>query len=152
MASNVKLKYLKDESGNKLSPITSTKSVYLQDMQTPLSSYYVIAMETIYKGSIDIPVDTTRDITITKPLNGFDYIIYKFNGKINVFDGDSNHGILHYFQHPNNQTKREWMLNWHTTKGSKTITLGYPAFRDLNGYSQGYPITMNDVIGILLRK
>lgn len=152
MASNVKLKYLKDESGNKLSPITSTKSIYLENNQTPLSSYYVIAMETIYKGNIDIPADTTRNITITKPLNGFDYIIYRFNGKVNIFEGSSTHGILHYFQHPNDSTKREWLLNWNTTTGSKTITLGYPQFQDVGGYTQAYQITMSDVIGILLRK
>lgn len=152
MASNVKLKYLKDESGNKLSPITSTKSVYLEDMQTPLSSYYVIAMETLYEGNITIPANTTKDITITKALNNFDYIMYRFSGKANIFDGGSTHGILHYFQHPNNSTKREWMLNRQSQSGSKTITLGYPEFRDINGYTQSYETQGGNVIGIILRK
>lgn len=150
--STVNIKYIKNENGNIISPITSTKSIYLENNQTSLNDFYVTDMETLYEGSITIPVDTTKDITITKALNNFDYIIYRFNGKANIFDGGSTHGILHYFQHPNDSTKREWMLNWQSKSGSKTITLGYPQFRDINGYTQSYETQGGNVIGIILRK
>lgn len=145
------IKYLKDESGNKISPIVSTKSVYLESSKSAMNNFNVTEWQIVYDGAVNIGTGTNKNITISKPLTSFQYVAFILSGFMNIYNGNCNHGILVYWQHPNDDTKREWLLNWSTVRGSTTVTIGCPEFRDHNGYTQAYQYAFGKIYGYNLK-
>lgn len=81
---NVNGKYLKDENGNIISPITSTKSIYNsinEDLDTILGKVY--KRTKIYEGS------TTSTATLTMNTSNFDILIMCF---------EANHETNYYYK------------------------------------------------------
>lgn len=67
---NVNMKYLKDESGNTISPVVSTDSVFKGDTSISTLIANTIKMEQVFSNSSG----TTDTVNLTKPVRNYDFL------------------------------------------------------------------------------
>lgn len=149
--STVNVKYIKDENGNIISPITNSSVVYLKNNpDTPLSNTSVTIRKTLYTGGVVVPSmgDSPLTLTYDDDVNNYTHLeIYESHGQVAVITTSTYNALILGGYYPNDSTSRGAIFTYTRTSDTTAQVKNSMFFDFNNGYQQGTSVVaINKVI------
>lgn len=150
--STVNAKYIKDENGNIISPITNSSVVYLKDNpDTPLSNMSLSVRKVLYEGGVTVPSmgESPKTLTYNDDITNYSHIeIYESHGQVALLTSSTSNALILGGYYPNDSTARGAIFTYEKTSNT-TAQIKNSLFFDFNnGYHQGTNVVaINKVIG-----
>lgn len=139
--STVNVKYIKDENGNIISPITNSSVVYLKDNpDTPLSNMSLSVRKVLYEGGVTVPSmgESPKTLTYNDDITNYSHIeIYESHGQVALLTSSTSNALILSGYYPNDSTARGAIFTYEKTSNT-TAQIKNSLFFDFNnGYHQG---------------